>query len=92
VSTETTTRPSADEQTPDAAPAVEVRDLVKRYGRSTTPAVDGLSFGYRVMDAAKCGTLRELRRLQLVEVSLVADPMQPGARVHAVELKKEKQT
>jgi ABC-2 type transport system ATP-binding protein len=47
VSTETTTRPSADEQTPDAAPAVEVRDLVKRYGRSTTPAVDGLSFAVR---------------------------------------------
>ncbi|MDD7919465.1 ABC transporter ATP-binding protein [Actinomycetospora callitridis] len=47
MSTETTTRPSADEQTPDAAPAVEVRDLVKRYGRSTTPAVDGLSFAVR---------------------------------------------
>ena len=44
MSTETTTRPSADEQTPDAAPAVEVRDLVKRYGRSTRHAVDGLSF------------------------------------------------
>ena len=47
MSTQTTTRPWADAGTPDAAPAVEVRDLVKRYGRSTTPAVDGLSFAVR---------------------------------------------
>ncbi|GAA4934455.1 ABC-2 type transport system ATP-binding protein [Actinomycetospora succinea] len=44
--TQTTTLPStagADE----AVPAVEVTDLVKRYGRSTTNAVDGLSFAVR---------------------------------------------
>jgi phage head maturation protease len=29
--------------------------------------------------------LRELIELELVEVSLVAHPMQPRARVHAVE-------
>jgi len=29
--------------------------------------------------------LRELKDLELVEVSLVAEPMQPKARVHAVE-------
>jgi len=31
----------------DTAPAVEVADLVKRYGRSGRPAVDGLSFAVR---------------------------------------------
>ncbi len=43
----------------------------------------GLSFGYRVRSAS--GTRpRELRALELVEVSLVAIPMQPLAQVHAV--------
>lgn len=46
--------------------------------------LDGLSFGYRVRDAGKSGGLRELRDLELIEVSLVAEPMQPRARVHAV--------
>lgn len=46
-------------------------------------AVDGLSFGYRVA-AARRGAARELTRLKLIEVSLVAQPMQPLARVHAV--------
>jgi HK97 family phage prohead protease len=47
--------------------------------------VDGLSFGYRVREAKSAGGLRELVELDLVEVSLVANPMQPRARVHAVE-------
>lgn len=47
--------------------------------------LDGLSFGYRVRDAGSSGGLRELRELDLVEVSLVAEPMQPRARVHALE-------
>jgi uncharacterized protein len=47
--------------------------------------LDGLSFGYRVRQAGKKDGLRELIELDLVEVSLVADPMQPRARVHAVE-------
>lgn len=46
-------------------------------------AVAGLSFGYRVQ-AARAGRLRELTALRLIEVSLVAEPMQPLARVHAV--------
>ena len=50
-------------------------------------AVSGLSFGYRVRSArrgvAGAGgrATRELTALELVEVSLVASPMQPGARV-----------
>jgi len=47
--------------------------------------LDGLSFGYRVREAGNSGGLRELRDLELVEISLVAEPMQPRARVHAAE-------
>ena len=47
--------------------------------------LDGLSFGYRVREATGEGGRRELIELDLVEVSLVAKPMQPKARVHAVE-------
>jgi uncharacterized protein len=50
-----------------------------------TKKVDGLSFGYRVREAKSAGSLRELIELDLVEISLVAHPMQPRARVHAVE-------
>jgi uncharacterized protein len=46
-------------------------------------AVTGLSFGYRVK-AARHGRVRELTAVELVEVSLVAQPMQRLARVHAV--------
>jgi hypothetical protein len=47
--------------------------------------VDGLSFGYRVRKAKSGAGFRELVELDLVEVSLVANPMQAKARVHAVE-------
>jgi HK97 family phage prohead protease len=47
-------------------------------------AVGGLSFGYRVREA-KGEKPRELTDLELVEVSLVTFPMQPKARVHAVD-------
>lgn len=50
-------------------------------------AVAGLSFGYRVRDGGRTNGQRnrELRDLDLVEVSLVTFPMQPAARVIAVE-------
>ncbi|MFM9934743.1 MAG: HK97 family phage prohead protease [Novosphingobium sp.] len=48
-------------------------------------AVNGLSFGYRVREAAPQGGGRELRALDLIEVSLVTRPMQPLARVHYVD-------
>lgn len=63
----------------DGAEAARAANLVKS-GR-----LDGLSFGYRVREAGRSGGLRELKQLELVEVSLVAEPMQPRARVHAVE-------
>ncbi len=46
-------------------------------------AVTGLSFGYRAT-GVKHRHYRELTRVALIEVSLVAQPMQPLARVHAV--------
>lgn len=49
-------------------------------------AVTGLSFGYRVRSfaeaMARSRIRRELLALDLVEVSLVTHPMQPGAHVH----------
>ena len=47
--------------------------------------LDGLSFGYRVQKSRKLDGVRELVALDLVEVSLVSNPMQPLARIHAVE-------
>ena len=47
--------------------------------------LNGLSFGYRVRRSWSEGGLRRLDDLDLVEVSLVARPMQPKARVHAIE-------
>jgi uncharacterized protein len=44
----------------------------------------GLSFGYRVR-SKKDGTYRELTAVDLLEVSLVSHPMQPLARVLAVD-------
>jgi HK97 family phage prohead protease len=46
--------------------------------------VSGLSFGYRVRSARGEGP-RELTDVELVEISLVTLPMQPRARVHALE-------
>ncbi|MGA9581697.1 MAG: HK97 family phage prohead protease [Allosphingosinicella sp.] len=46
--------------------------------------VAGLSFGYRVRKSSGSRP-RALEDVELVEISLVAVPMQPKARVHAVE-------
>ncbi len=48
----------------------------------------GLSFGYRVNTMGRTGSggrYRELTDLDLIEVSVVDHPMQPNARVLAVE-------
>ena len=60
-------------------------DSLRAAGLLASGTVDGLSFGYRVGDARHANGVRELRTLELVEVSLVAKPMQRLARVHAVE-------
>ncbi|WP_230635641.1 HK97 family phage prohead protease [Sphingomonas sp. Leaf4] len=47
-------------------------------------AITGLSFGYRALRVRQ-GVRRVIARAELVEISLVAQPMQPLARIHAVE-------
>lgn len=60
-------------------------DDARLAGLVRSGAVAGLSFGYRVRSAVR-GRVRELTAVDLVEVSLVAQPMQPLARVLAVEV------
>lgn len=48
-------------------------------------ALDGLSFGYRVRKSRRLDGVRELLSVDLIEVSLVTNPMQPLARIHAVQ-------
>ena len=46
--------------------------------------LSGLSFGYRVRAAEQGARAREIRELELLEVSLVRRPMQPLACVHKI--------
>lgn len=59
-------------------------DAPKLAGLVRAGAVKGLSFGYHVREARR-GQHRELKSVDLIEVSLVAAPMQPLARVHAID-------
>jgi uncharacterized protein len=63
-----------------------LRIIAEFDNRAVTPvrAGSGLSFGYRVRRATR-GPYRELRDLDLIEVSVVDHPMQPLARVLAIE-------
>lgn len=47
-------------------------------------AVTGLSFGYYTLASARDAQGRELRAVDLFEVSLVTHPMQHAARVHLI--------
>jgi HK97 family phage prohead protease len=63
-----------------------LRIIARAKGVTVQPG-QGLSFGYRVR-AARRGDdpqYRELTGLELIEVSLVTNPMQPLARVLATE-------
>lgn len=54
-------------------------------GRELTRGIlSGLSFGYRVQAAQRSKDRREINEVELLEVSLVRNPMQPLARVHKV--------
>lgn len=44
--------------------------------------LNGLSFGYRVEAARRDRAHREIDELELLEISIVRNPMQPLARVH----------
>lgn len=47
-------------------------------------AIDGLSFGYRARRYRLGPEGRELREIDIFEVSLVTHPLQHGARVHFI--------
>jgi uncharacterized protein len=61
--------------------------VIAESARAPVQIGQGLSFGYRVKGACRsaCGQYRELTQLDLIEISLVACPMQPLARVIATE-------
>lgn len=61
-----------------------LRVIAQIDGNAPVAAGSGLSFGYRIR-AKRDGTYRELIDLDLIEVSVVTHPMQPLARVLAVE-------
>lgn len=46
--------------------------------------VSGLSFGYRAKGFRRTAAGRVLEEIELLEISLVTHPLQPGARVHLV--------
>ncbi len=46
--------------------------------------VSGLSFGYRARGFRRTASGRVLEEIELLEISLVTHPLQPGARVHLV--------
>jgi uncharacterized protein len=60
--------------------------IIAQMDPQAPPVADGagLSFGYRVR-AASQGTYRELTDVDLIEISVVNHPMQPLARVLAVQ-------
>ena len=61
-------------------------DEPRLAGLVAAGAVAGLSFGYRVAAARRGVRGRELNAVELVEISLVAQPMQRLARVLAVQV------
>lgn len=65
-------------------PAVRrAREIAALVGEG---ALDGLSIGFRVVEARKgAGGIRRLLRLDLWEISIVTFPMLPGARLGAVK-------
>ncbi|PCD02762.1 HK97 family phage prohead protease [Sphingomonas spermidinifaciens] len=84
----------AIERVAEDARGLNVIGRIERAGLAAmvaSGALTGLSFGYRARVVTH-GTYRELIRLDLHEVSLVAQPMQPLARVTAFEWVKEDET
>lgn len=62
------------------------RDGVDALALLRSGAVSGLSFGYRVKDSRRLpGGGRELRRLELIECSVVTLPMHERARIMRVD-------
>ncbi len=65
----------------------DVQQAREAYALAKAKVVDGLSIGYRVLDYNRNADtgVRHLKRLKLVEVSLVTEPANPMARVSSVK-------
>jgi HK97 family phage prohead protease len=65
----------------------EVQQAREAYALAKAQVVDGLSIGYRVVEYTRNQEtgVRHLKKLNLVEVSLVTEPANPMARVSAVK-------
>jgi len=55
------------------------------YASMKHGSVDGLSIGYRVIDEYKKDGIRHLKKIDLVEVSVVEEPADLGAKVEQVK-------
>jgi HK97 family phage prohead protease len=62
----------------DNTASLAMRQLLRRE-------VSGLSFGYRARGYRRVQGGRVLEDIELLEVSLVTHPLQPGARVHLMQ-------
>jgi HK97 family phage prohead protease len=62
----------------DAPDSLAVRQLLRRE-------VSGLSFGYRARGFRRTAGGRVLEDIDLLEISLVTYPLQPGARIHMIQ-------
>ena len=65
----------------------EVQQAREAYALAKAKVVDGLSIGYRVVEYSRNSEtgVRHLKKLKLVEVSLVTEPANPMARVSSVK-------
>lgn len=48
-------------------------------------AIDGLSIGYVVKDSEEVGPIRELKEIELIEISIVEEPADNSARVASIK-------
>jgi len=69
----------AGELTPGHSVAADV------YASMKHGAVDGLSIGYYVKDYSMRGNIRELKKIELIEISVVEEPADLGAKVTGVK-------
>lgn len=55
------------------------------YASMKHGSVDGMSIGYRVLDEEEDGRIRRLKQIELVEISVVEEPADLGAKVGQVK-------
>lgn len=63
----------------------EVRKGSEAIALLKAGAIDGLSIGYRTIEAERDGAIRNLTQVELHEISIVTSPMLPAATVTAIK-------